>query len=408
MNGMRHRIVVAIAILSIWVTLGVTADGQTATRFMGSVTAIVGNNLTVKTTQGEERQFQVSSTAEVKRIEPGQTNLAAAVAMPLSDIANGDRVLVWFDASATSGAAQALRVVAIKAADLAKKQQREAAEWQEHGVGGLVKSVDAASGVIVITSGAGATAKTIIIHTDKSTILKRYAETSVNYEAAQPASFSAIQAGDQLMARGAKNADNVAAEEVVSGSFRNLSGLIASLDPTQQTFVIKDLATKKQFTVRIPNDAQMRQLPERAAQMIAARLKGDAAGTTSQQGGNASGRPAPGDNAAGGSPRSAGGSQGADSAAGSGQRGAWPQRNGGNSVNSNDPQQMLAHAPAIHFADLQKGEAVMLVTSPGDSQVTAITLLAGVEPLLEAPASQDLLANWSMGSGSSEGGESAP
>ena len=61
---------------------------------------------------------------------------------------------------------------------------------------------------------------------------------------------------------------------------------------------------------------------------------------------------------------------------------------------------MLNRAPAIQFGDLQKGEAVMLVATDGTAEVTAITLLAGVEPLLEAPAaSKDLLSNWSMNSG---------
>jgi hypothetical protein len=64
---------------------------------------------------------------------------------------------------------------------------------------------------------------------------------------------------------------------------------------------------------------------------------------------------------------------------------------------------MLSRAPAIQLADLKKGEAVMLVSTEGASDVTAITLLAGVEPLLEAPAaSQNLLSNWSMNSGSAE------
>jgi hypothetical protein len=44
----------------------------------------------------------------------------------------------------------------------------------------------------------------------------------------------------------------------------------------------------------------------------------------------------------------------------------------------------------------------MLVSTQGESDVTAITVLAGVEPLLEAPASQDLLSNWSMGSSAPE------
>jgi len=64
---------------------------------------------------------------------------------------------------------------------------------------------------------------------------------------------------------------------------------------------------------------------------------------------------------------------------------------------------MLDRAPAIQFADLKKDDAVMLVATDGATGVTAITLLAGVEPLLEAPAaSQNLLNNWSIASGSSE------
>ncbi len=63
-------------------------------------------------------------------------------------------------------------------------------------------------------------------------------------------------------------------------------------------------------------------------------------------------------------------------------------------------QQVLSRAPTIQFADLKKGQAVMLVSTAGTTDVTAITLLTGVEPLLEAPeASQNLLSNWSMGSG---------
>jgi hypothetical protein len=47
----------------------------------------------------------------------------------------------------------------------------------------------------------------------------------------------------------------------------------------------------------------------------------------------------------------------------------------------------------------------MLVATEGANEVEAVTLLAGVEPLLESPeASRDLLSNWSMesGAGSSE------
>lgn len=360
------------------------AHAQAASHFLGTVTAINGDTLTIKPAQGEERQVQVPSTAELKRVEPGQTSLASAAAMQFSEIATGDRVLVWIDPNSTSGTPKALRVVAIKAADLAKKRQQEAEEWQQNGVGGLVKSTDPSTGTIVVTSGAGPTAKTIIIHTDSKTILKRYAPASVNYASAQAAPFADIHPGDELKARGAKNeaGSEITAEEVVSGGFRNISGLIASVDPASSSFVIKDLASKKQVTVQVPADAQMRSLPERMAQVLAMRLKGEA----------------------GGSGAARGGSQGEN--AGGGQHGAWTQRGGG--AGAMDPQQMLSHAPAIQFADLKKGDAVMLVATKGDAKVTAITLIAGVEPLLEAPASQDLLANWSMNSGADAAAGAVP
>jgi hypothetical protein len=230
----------------------------------------------------------------------------------------------------------------------------------------------------VITSGAGPTAKTVIIHTASNTVLKRYAPASVSYALARPAPITDIHPGDQLMARGDRNEAgvDVAAEEVVSGSFRNISGVISSLDPAKSTFTVKDLATKKQVTVQVPDDAQMRRLPDRMAQFLAARLKGATPAVGARAGAAEAG------------------------AENGGEQHVWTQR-GGNGGGM-DAQQILSRAPVIHFADLQKGEAVMLVATPGDAQVTAITLVAGVEPLLEAPASQDLLANWSMGSGGAE------
>jgi hypothetical protein len=392
MKTFAHRTLSALAIFA----LATVASAQTPTRYMGSVTSIASGQIVLKTAQGDEHKIAVAATADVKRIEPGQTNLATAVAMPLADLAVGDRILVWIDPASPADNPGALRIVAIKAADLAQKRQQEAADWQINGVGGLVKTTDPATGLIVVTSGAGATAKTVTVHTDKATTLKRYAAASISYESAQPGPFEAIHPGDQLMARGQKNADgtDLLAKEVVSGSFRNVSGLIASLDPDHQSFTIKDLATKKTLTVTVPADAQMKQVPANVAAMLAARLKGTSAPAAAPAQQGAAAPPAGAPPQGGGNPAWQGRGQGG---APGGQRGG---------AASNDPQQMLTRLPAIHFADLTKGEAVMLVSSPGDSQVTAITLLAGVEALLEAPASQNLLANWSMGGGEG-GGEGA-
>jgi hypothetical protein len=65
-----------------------------------------------------------------------------------------------------------------------------------------------------------------------------------------------------------------------------------------------------------------------------------------------------------------------------------------------DLQQMISRMPASTIADLQKGDAVMLVgTEGGGNAVTAITLLAGVEPILQGSpngGASSILSPWSL------------
>jgi hypothetical protein len=69
---------------------------------------------------------------------------------------------------------------------------------------------------------------------------------------------------------------------------------------------------------------------------------------------------------------------------------------------------MLSRLPNSTLADLQKGDAVMIVsTEGGDSDtVTAITLLAGVDAILTAApnrSASSLLSPWSLGAPGGEG-----
>ena len=254
-----------------------------ATRYLGTVTAISGDTLTVKTDAGQVNTVEVPSSAQLKRITPGQTDLSKAESLDFGSIAVGDRVLVNLDpnstVSTTGGTPQALRVIAIKKADVAQKQQSETAQWNQ-GVHGLVKSVDAAAGVIQVSVRVGAVTKEVAVDTTTSTVLKRYAPGSVRFDQAQPAPITSIQPGDQLWARGTKSADgsSIAADGIVSGSFLSIAGTILSTDITGSTVTVKDLATKKPVTVHITGDAQLQRLPDTMAAFLAARLKGGQAG----------------------------------------------------------------------------------------------------------------------------------
>ena len=364
------------------------AQTPAAARFLGTVTTINGSTLSVKTDAGEVRQVAVPETAVLKQIAPGEKDLSKAEVIPFSSLASGDRVLVRLDTKAAEGATIALQIIAIKQADLAKKQEADRLDWQRRGIGGLVKSVDAASGVFVVTSGSGATAKTVTVHTTAASPLKRNAPGSVRFDEAKPAPIAEIKPGDQIRVRGTKSADGteLTAEEAVSGSFRNIAGQVISVDVAAATITVKDLATKKPATIKFTSESQLKKLPDAMSTRLAAMLKGAAAG--GRPGMPAGGPPA-------GMPPPPAGMSGA---APSGMR-------GGPGGGAFDPQMMLSRAPSIQLGELKKGDAVMLVATDGPNDLSAITLLAGVEPLLEAPAAGNLLSNWSMGSGSSEMGQ---
>jgi hypothetical protein len=72
-----------------------------------------------------------------------------------------------------------------------------------------------------------------------------------------------------------------------------------------------------------------------------------------------------------------------------------------------DVGQMLDNLPAMPISELKPGDAIMVSTTQGTDpgRVTAITLLAGVEPLLTASptATRDIMSGWNLGGGGDSG-----
>ena len=181
----------------------------------------------------------------------------------------------------------------------------------------------------------------------------------------------------------------MAADEIVSGTFRSIAGILSSVDSKAGTITVTDLATKQPVTVQVTSDSQLRKLQPFVAQGIAMRLKGAPPASKPDSG-----------NAAGNStvPATTGG--------GIGRGGSGPGANG--QGRAGDFQQTIARMPAASLTDLQKGDAVMIVATEGsaNSPSTVITLLGGVEPILQAgsKAAQDMiLSPWSLSGGGGEG-----
>ena len=354
---------------------------------LGTVKTVAGNSFTMATDAGQAVSVSVVSGAKVLQLPVGSTDLKTATPGQLSDIAVGDRVLVTGKAGETAGNFDALRVVLIKSSAIAQMQAAQQADWKARGVGGIVSSVDAASGAITLTVGA----KKLVVNTTSKTEFKRFSGDSVKYEDAKPGTIAQIQKDDQLQARGTKSADgaSIAAEEVVSGSFLNLSGLIMSIvpgpgiDPATGKITLKDLATHRVMTVSVTAKCEMRNLPLQTATMFAARTSGGGQG-----GGRGGGR-------GGSGGYGAGGSAGQGDAAGGARRSAGA-----------DLSQMMERLPTGTLADLKTGDAVMIVASepsPGSSTADAITLLSGVEPILTANPNGGMDLSMSLGGGGGGG-----
>jgi co-chaperonin GroES (HSP10) len=359
-----------------------------AARQLGTVTAIAGNSLTLKTDAGQPVVVSVPDGARILQLAPGSTDLKTAQTIALKDIEVGDRVLVSGKAGDNPDTFAAARVILMKSSDIAQKHETEQADWQKRGTGGIVSAVDAGTSTLTVTVGA----KKVAVTTSPKTQFRRYAGDSVKFEDAKPGTLAQIQPGDQLRVLGTKSEDgsSIPADVIVSGSFKNLAGLITTIDAAKWTLTLKDLTTKKTVTVTITPNSNVRTLPPQAAAMFAARAKGAGAGG----GAGASG---------GSSPQGSGAGQA--EASGGGRPGGAGRSAGG------DLSQLVSRLPNKTIADLKVGDAVMIVASqpdPSSATVTAVTLLSGVEPILAATPSGGpamTLSPWNLGGeGAPEGG----
>ena len=359
-------------------------------RTVGTVKSISGNSINLGTDSGSEVNVLIQPSTRLLHMAPGQTDLKQATPIQLQDLQVGDRLLAGGTSADGGKSVNATSAVVMTKADVAAKQEREREDWQKRGVGGVVKAVDFNTGTITLSTGT-LSAAPLVVHVSKQTIIRRYSPDSVKFDDAKPGTLEQVKSGDQLRARGNKNADGseLTAEEIVSGTFRNVAGLVSATDPGNGTVTLTDLITKRPVTLKVTSDSQLHKLPPMMAQRIAMRLKGGAsgpAGTAAAAGSAPAQRP--GEGQAGGS--------------GGGSRPGGPS----------DFQQMLNRLPAVTLADLPKGEAIMVVATEGSADVpsTAIILLSGVEPILTAAPNQasTILSPWNISGGGNLGTGDSP
>ena len=358
-----------------------TPAPKSRVKAVGTIKSISGDTITITSDTGAEVNVIIQPSTRLVRSVPGQNDLKSASPIQLQDLQVGDRLLAGGTTSEDGKSVLATTAIVMKKTDIAEKQQQGREEWQKHGVGGVVKTVDAGTETIKISTGTLA-ANSLTIHLSKSTIIRRYAPDSVKFDDAKPGTLDQIKPGDQLRARGTRSADGseLTADEIVSGAFRNIAGTVVTTDEGNSSVTVMDLLSRRPLTLKITADSQLHSLPPMVAQRIAMRLKGVG----------------PGGGAVGGPPQ---GSSGATPTNGNGP--------GQRAAGAPDFQQILNRMPGVTLADLRKGDALMIVATEGsaDSPSTAIILLSGVEPILTAAPSQvgTILSPWNLSAGGAAG-----
>jgi hypothetical protein len=365
----------------------------TANRALGDVTEIdtAGKMIVLKVDKvahavaaalADNTQFFRAKPEALARAESGKITPADLDKITLADIGVGDRLVILGRTSEDRRAVMARVVIVAKKADIAGKQERDREEWRRRGTLGKVTAVDAAAKTITITTRATEGSRPIVIDASGAAVqFRRYPPGSVKYAETQASNFSEVRVGDQLRVLGERSADGarVTPEIVAFGSFRTLIAKIVSVDAANKVLKVSDEQNKRELQVALVPDSTVRRMPEMMGMMFARMAAGG--GRFGGPGGGPGGaRPeGGGQRPQGGQPQQGG----QPPQGGEGQGGPRRMMGGGGRF---DVQEMIEQLPQVQLSELKPGDVVIVSSTLGSdpTRATAITILAGAEPILLA------------------------
>lgn len=388
-KAMCLLVCMALALCGALNTAALAQEPAAAKSVYGTVTKVdaAAKEFVMKADSGGEISVTLAPKNTIRKVPLGEKDLRKAPPIEFSEIAVGDRVLARGRESEDQKSIAAAVIAVMSSSDVAKKQAEDRADWDKRGVNGIVTGVSADSVTLNVRTLAGA--KTVTVIPTAKTIVRRYTTDSVKFADAKESTLAEIKVGDQVRARGDKSEDGskLTAEEIVSGTFKTIAATVVSIDAAHSQMMVKDLETKKTLVVKVNADSNMKRLSDQMAQMIARRVHPE----------NFEGR---------GGGRGEGGGRGQGGPPPEGARGGWQGGRGGGG-RGGDLQQMLDSQPAVALADLKVGEPIVVSSAVGASadHIMAITMLAGVEPILRSPGRPEMsLGGWNLGGGGDMGG----
>ncbi|HUF05322.1 MAG TPA: hypothetical protein VMM38_14255 [Aridibacter sp.] len=350
-------VLVAISVSVVSAQNGLPDIGIQGNLALGVVKVKGTEKIVVETKDGVIDSILVSTT-KFKKLPPDNLSLKAATDSSLEELSVGDRVLLTGQVSADRRSIVTTGVYLVKGSDLAAQQAKQRAEWQRRGIAGRVTAVDQAAGTITVEMRGITGAATILTVSAKDGAkYLRYSPESPRYSDAVPSDIGDVSAGDMIQALGDRNSESntFAAEEVITGAFQTVAGTVKSVDAEKNEVTITDLKTEEDLVVSVKSTSLLKKFPEETAERMARFQAMMASG--------------------GGAPA------GARPGGGQGRPGGEGGRPGPGGMDINN---LLNQFPNITVADLKTGDIIAVSSPKGTdpSRLTAIKLLAGVEPFI--------------------------
>lgn len=343
------------------------------------VARVVGaEKIVLDTDKGPVEAILTGSTVYF-RLPPDNLKPSAATDSKLADITAGDRVLITGPVAGNGKDLIAVKVYLVKGSDIAKQQAERIQEWRTRGISGRITEVDPQAGVITVEMKALTGAVTTLKLTPKPNAkFLRYSPDSVKYSDAVKSDINEIGKDDMIQALGDRSEDGTGfqAEEILTGSFVTVAGKVKSVDPAKNEVTITDLRTEKDVTIAVNPNSMVKRFPEEAARRMVMFMGMMQSG----EGGPPNARRGRGERSEGEEGEGRRGRNRPEGGDGEGRRGMGPGGGMGR-MNIND---MLNRFPTITVADLQEGEMIAVSSPKGkdETRLTAIKLLAGVEPFI--------------------------
>ncbi len=354
--------------------------GITAKFAGGEVTAVESGKIVLQTKDGAIDVVLSGKTA-FKKVSPENPKIATAAESNLAEIGVGDKLLVTGEVAADKKSVPAKTVYLMSKSAIAEKQSKESEQWKTRGISGRVTNINFEKNEVTVAV-RNLTGETSIVITPKDNgKILRYAPNSIKYSEAKASGIKDIFIGDAVRALGDRSADGAAfkAEEIISGAFQTVGGKVKSIDAAANSVIVEDLKTKKDVTIIVGESSTLKKFPAEMAQRMAQFQMMQASGggtggfkpptgtqTNNQQNNNQQNTQANTPNENGRAPGMGGGGRG---------------------MRGGDINEMFERLPVITVADLKVGDMIAVSSTKTDnpSKITAIRLLAGIEPFLTVP-----------------------